>query len=464
MKVDEIQKTVDGIPADELRSFVLSYAIEDERFMRNLMVKYGEPDIKSEISAIKERMREAVREGTSRGFIGWSGCNQICNALDEILDEGFIRLEQRYTRLAYMIGLTVLLKMTDLLSKADTSSGAWDYTIHHALDLIEKACEMANDDSDQKFIFETSCKEARNKVFDGWGEWKFILLRSAARFVTEANVRIMESTLDFLRERDTKGDRYYSDSDDRLTRLEICKYLSDNETYTSKLYENLDIDEVRETLIVNSISTHYFSEGERLCLEKIDAIEDRSNGTPYYWTRLWYAKLYEVYLAKGDCEKQIELARKLLIGEKDTYYYTVLKDLLVAKGDWEREYSSLLEALSAALPHYSFMGILRDEGETDLLMQELQKYPGEVYTFGPFLSAKYPVEVSALYCQEIRKDAEDVSERKGYRRLCKQIMELEKQGGEEDALKLIAELADKYYRRPAMLDELHKVEQKICQK
>ena len=427
------------------------------------MIKYSEPDIKSEISSIKERMRKAVREGTSRGFIGWSGCNHICNALDEISDEGFVRLQQGYVRLAYMIGLTVLLKMTDLLSKADTSSGAWDYTVHHALELIKKACEAADDDSDQKFIFETSCKEARNKVFVGWGVWNFQLLRLAARFATEVNVRKIEDTLDFLHERDAKGDSYYSDSDDRLTRLEICKYLKDSETYTGKLYENLDIDEVRETLIANSISANNFPEGERLCIEKIDTIEDKSDRMPYHWTRGWYAKLYEVYLAKGDNEKQIDLARKLLICEKDMHYYSVLKDLLLAKGDWEYGYSSLLEELSAALPPYSFMEILRDEGETDLLMQELQKYPEEVYTFGPVLSDKYPGKVFALYCQEIRKDAEKVSERKGYRRLCKQILEMGKQGGKEDALKLIAELAARHYRRPAMLDELRKVEQKICQ-
>ena len=460
--MDGIQKAVDSISADELRSFVLSYALEDERFKRNLMVKYSEPDIKSEISSIKERMRKAVREGTSRGFIGWSGCNHICNALDEISDEGFVRLRQGYIRLAYMIGLTVLLKMTDMLSKADTSSGAWEYTIHHALELIEKTCEAANDDSDQKLIFETSCKEARNKVFVGWGGWNFLLLRFAAQFATEESVRKIEDTLDFLHERDAKGDSYYSDSDDRLTRLEICKYLSDSETYTSKLYENIDIDEVRRTLIDNSISAHNYSEGERLCIEKIDAIEDKSNNMPYHWTRGWYAKLYEVYKEKGDYEKQICLARKLLIGEKDTHYYTILKDLLEVKSDWEREYTSLLEELIAALPPYSFMGILRDEDEADLLMQELQKYPGEVYTFGPFLSDKYPGKVFALYCQEIQKDAEKVTERKGYRRLCKQIIELQKLGGKEDALKLIAELADRYCRRPAMIDELRKAEQKVC--
>lgn len=427
------------------------------------MIKYSEPDIKSEISAIKERMREAVREGTSRGFIGWSGCNHICNALDEISDEGFVRLHQGHIRLAYMTGLTVLLKMTDLLSKADTSSGAWDYTIYHALELIEKACETANDDNDQKFIFETSCKEARNKVFVGWGGWNFLLLRSAARFATEENVSIMEKTLDFLRERDAKDDSYYSDSDDRMARLAICKYLNDNDTYVSRLYDNLDIDEVREILIAYSISANNFSEGERLCIEKIDTIEDRSNRMPYHWSRVWYLKLYDVYLAQGDNEKQIDLARKLLIGEKDTHYYKILKDLLVAEGDWGREYSSLLEALSAALPPYSFMGILRDEGETDLLMQELHKHPGEVYTFGPFLSDKYPGNIFALYCQEIQKDAEDVSERKGYRRLCKQIIELGKQGGKEEAFKLIAELANRYCRRPAMLDELQKAKQKIYQ-
>jgi len=199
-----------------------------------------------------------------------------------------------------------------------------------------------------------------------------------------------------------------------------------------------------------------------LCIEKIDAIEDKSNRMPYHWTRAWYAKLYEVYKEKGDYEKQICLARKLLIGEKDTHYYTILKDLLEAKSDWEREYTSLLEELIAALPPYSFMGILRDEGEADLLMQELQKYPGEVYTFGPFLSDKYPGKVFDLYCQEILKDAEKVSERKGYRRLCKQIIELQKLGGKEDALKLIAELADRYCRRPAMIDELRKAEQKVC--
>ena len=132
-----------------------------------------------------------------------------------------------------------------------------------------------------------------------------------------------------------------------------------------------------------------------------------------------------------------------MIGEKDTHYYTALKDLLVAKGDWEREYSSLLEALSVALAPHWFMGILRDEGETDLLMQELQKYPREIFTFGPFLSDKYPDKVFDLYCREIRKDAEGVTERKGYRRICKQIVELGRQGGKEDVCMVRC-----FYRNP----------------
>jgi len=298
-------------------------------------------------------------------------------------------------------------------------------------------------------------------VFADFGEWNFIMLRSAARFVSNENVQTIMDTLDFIKTRDSKESNYYSDSDDRLTRLEICKFTEGDEEYSKKLYENIDIDEVREILIAKALENNDYHESERLCLEKIASIEQKQNYSVYHWSRNWYTKLFEIYSSADDKEKQMELARKLLLDKRDTHYYEILKELIIKNGKWEKEYPIILEVLSKTLSANSFMCILQDENETELLLEQLLKQPQEVYNFGEKLVTKYPEKIYDLYSQIIREEAEEAGERKSYRKVCKRILELNKLGGVENARLLVNEFLEKYYRRPAMIDELQKIENRL---
>lgn len=73
------------------------------------------------------------------------------------------------------------------------------------------------------------------------------------------------------------------------------------------------------------------------------------------------------------------------------------------------------------------------------------------------LAAQYREEVYRLCTAVIRKESEQVGNRRGYRALCGLIKSLAGFGGRAEVKEIIAELRQRYPRRPALLDELGRV-------
>lgn len=95
----------------------------------------------------------------------------------------------------------------------------------------------------------------------------------------------------------------------------------------------------------------------------------------------WQYLLYEIYRDGGQQKKQICQARKLaLLGNRD--FYQTAKELLTKSGRWQEEYPGFLVELKAARPAYEYMEILKLEGETALLMEQMRLYPETVFQYG----------------------------------------------------------------------------------
>lgn len=451
----DISTVLDSIEHDQLITFIVEYAKSDEKFLNELYVTFGEPDFGAEMEGIKVRIADVIRQGTRSGFIDYRGCDYICNEMDQILEQAQKRLNQGHPVIAFGIAMQICLKGYWLASRADSSSGSLTITINSSLEMIDKASANAIAEADRKFIYEKCCKEAKNKVFEGWNEGNYAFLRSCARFVTKRNAKKIFDTLDYLAEK-LRTDSFSYTTDDKLTRLEICKHLDGEDEYERQIKINLDIKEVRRIAVDRALANNNYAYAETLCLEYINTAT-----SGYHWMREWFDTLFDIYVRTDNKTRQEEVASRLLFTAHDEKYYDILKSLLIGRGVWEAEYSNILYQCATNLAPTEYMRVLQKEGEKRLLLKEVSLIPTNVLTYGSYLADEYPPETYALFREVITTQAAEATDRNKYGRVCANLQKFYDAGGIDETLNLIEDLRSKYKRRLAMIDELNKLEKKL---
>ena len=102
-----------------------------------------------------------------------------------------------------------------------------------------------------------------------------------------------------------------------------------------------------------------------------------------------------------------------------------------------------------------------DENEKKRLLEDVMENPYDLFYYGKYLVKEYPEQVYKLCYMEIRERCAQAKDRREYKKVTKQIAQLIKWKGNDTAKSLIEELKQTYSRRPALLDELEKVEKKL---
>ncbi len=416
---------------------------------------------KAELAAVRARISIAKRRGRHRGFIDYHGCISVCQEFIDIIEYAGKVEERGEFVLAYSIVALVLINSAKLASSADDSAGGITDTqcyVKEALDKICSSVEYGSDDAEQ--IFLQALKDSQNKAFDGWDDFVYDLLQPIARLATAKNSAKLYAILDGLDEKlsRARGYRWYLEND-RLVRLAAITAVDGEQAAEDFIAENLKYDSIRRVAVRKAVDKGDFARAEKLCLDKVN-----SSDWEYRLLRQWYDELFEIYIQTADSEKQTDLARELLIHERDAKYYPVLKRLLTKKGVWDREYPALLRQLSESLYYGDYLKILSQEGEKRLLLEEIRKHPSSVFDYGKQLSAEFSTETYALCLDEIRSRAAAADTRIKYRKVCGLIKKLFMLGGIAEADGIIAELRDKNPRRPALLDELDTLELKLSKK
>lgn len=272
----------------------------------------------------------------------------------------------------------------------------------------------------------------------------------------EAFFHLLDRLSDRLWESFQDTPRYGYEEEDKITRHSIIRSARGAENARTYLEQNLEVDELRVILVREDMVRGDYAHAEFLCQKRLEKEREKPWPRPSQWQYL----LYEIYQDGGQREKQICQARKLaLLGDQD--FYQTVKELLTKSGRWQEEYPGFLAELKAARPAYEYMEILKLEGETALLMEQVRLYPETVFQYGDMLGQPYGKEIFDLCAFVIRERAEQPGNRKKYQKLCSLIKSLAGFGGHTEAQALIAELQQIYPRRPALLDELMQIEQAL---
>lgn len=416
---------------------------------------------KAGLSNLRARIANVKRHGTRRGFIDYYGCMSVCNELSAILDEAMADAQRGEYTYAYAVASIVLINCGRLAGSADDSAGGITDVRNDVRRVLEQVCTSVQPGSEAAaYIFTQALKDSQNKVFDGWDEFSYDLLLPAACLTTAENTDKLYTVLDALHTKLSAGEfgTWHLECD-ALVRLSAVRAVEGETAADAFVAAHLQYDEIRRIAIRSAMERVDYPVAEKLCHEKID-----STDLDYYWTREWYGMLFETYAQAGNLEKQTALAEELLVLQKDTSYYAILKRLLSEKNLWAEKYPALLEQLSKNLPAHLYLTILSEEGETQRLLEVLKAYPSQVFTYGKQVSAAFPDETYALCLDEIRSQAAEANCRPQYKNVCSSIKKLFAFGGTQEAVAVIEELKARYPRRPAMQDELNALAARLAKK
>ena len=95
------------------------------------------------------------------------------------------------------------------------------------------------------------------------------------------------------------------------------------------------------------------------------------------------------------------------------------------------------------------------------LLEAVTENPYNLFYYAQFLVMDYPNEIYELCANYIREQCAQATDRRLYKKVCKDLLQLIKWKGNATAKLLVDEFKATYPRRSALLDELQKVERKL---
>lgn len=404
------------------------------------------PNMQS-LTVTKSELKKLIRSNSDRGFLPYSACNRVCDAMIMIL-ENSKRLDDH--KMSFDTHLFVLVEVLKLIAHADTSSGAVSDVVRCCLDGIEAFSKSAPDDK-IRVMFNEVIKAVKNKVFKEWGEYGYQLLRSTTSLVQDhKQAEIIYSLFPILGT--MYGGKEYPDrfiiEQDIIERLDGA---AEAEQYRTA---HIHIPEIRMMVVERAMVARQYTEAEKLCLEALQV--DKTYGKPSNWA--YY--LERIYAELGYKEKQIEMVQ-LILRRGDRTYYSRLKALYESDGIWERHKELVLRELSEAYLSHVYAALLSEEGELARLLGVVQANPMYIEYYGKQLANGFPTETYPIYEAHIIDEAAAATDRRKYKGVCKLIKNYYGAGAKVEARNMIQRLMEKYPRRAAMVDELVSLEKKL---
>ncbi len=410
------------------------------------------------MTIIKNIIGTSIKRNTIGGYIGWSNCDNICMDIHHCLDMCEEPLEAEEYLVVLEVATYILVSGIKLASGADSSSGMLTDVIIRTYGLIDR-CTKDISKQDKKIrdaALGVIIKESKKKAFYGWTDWRYDLLKCGICLCDEKSAKKLEKTLDgFLAVIEEDHFHEYYKQEDMIVRYLLHRHLSGKEETRDELYEHIHVNELRILAMKDAIEDGNFKEAEKLCMEKSELDNDRRyrRNDPNDWNNL----LFDIYVAAGDTDKQIEQAKKLLLfGNED--FWKILKQTYQKAGIWKEKYTELLDELKNSKKSLCYRSVLIAENEKERLLEDVTDNPHDLFYYGEYLVKDYPEEIYSLCYKVIMDNCAQARNRREYKKVTKEILQLIKWKGKDTARKLVDELKQTYSRKPALIDELEMVE------
>lgn len=441
---------------EDLVSIILHFANSHEEIENQLKLRYASAE--DEITTAKALIREYIKGAKSQGFISWNRMTEAMQGAYMVLENAEKKIERGHYVQSVKLALEIMPPVVSMTQYADDSGGEITYVTSWTMKVINSAIENGMDvlaSNEQKEIFQAVMKEAKNKRYDGWDDWRFDLLEAIIPFGKDPKLRsTMEIELDKLLIKLPEDEWSWKHTSESIKELQL-KLLEVSNAEPSMIEafieENLQYSKFRETAIERALDRGDFEKAERLCLEG-----EQKDSAYAGLIHKWKDYRYQVFEKLGDLDRQRSLAFELVTKYNEYKDYQRIKNLYSTE-EWKDVFEQLLAELGKGHNRGLYLMIITEERLEGRILEYAKANTSRIVDLYPYLIENHLSEVNTLFVKMIMRDAEVASDRKKYKAVCKNIKQYKKACGETNSRKLIEELMNKYPRRPAFLDELQKI-------
>ncbi|KOF10570.1 hypothetical protein AC739_09520 [Planococcus glaciei] len=421
-----------------------------------LAEKFSETAEMDEAKACR-MIRKSAKRASRSGFIEWDRTDQAIEGALEVQDYLDTLDPAQDGERIIRLSLIIVHECSEMLEKADDSSGIIGTVIGESLGKIGEVMEQ--------------WPESLNRVvFDRILDLFYpAILFHLKQDMTDVPASLVGSLMEWS-DRGNYGTEIYSFIEKvissealqnkshryeaeqfRLFQLMILQQRGDQAAVESFYQTHRAYPYIRKAEVEQAMEAGEFEQAIRLCKES-ELVDSDLAGL----VRDWKKKRFEAYSKLGWTKHQIALAYELAASGEQNYYIELKK--LVEADEWQKTVASLLKDLKKLRWSTDlYVTILVEEKMTEELLEYCRANLHTIETLYPHLLADYPLEVNELFTSYIYQLVAPTSDRKKYQEACRKIKIYKKALGKEAAAVLIDELKFMYPKRKALLDELSKI-------
>jgi len=225
------------------------------------------------------------------------------------------------------------------------------------------------------------------------------------------------------------------------------------------LGRHLDCTSLRERAITRALQHKDYTSAGKLAL---DGIEQDKVRKFLGLVSMWEGHLLKIAEAQKNRVEVKKYALKLFLDSGDFSFYGRYKSCFTSE-EWPREAKKIIDRIRRSEDSRKYWSILpqiyiREERWRDLMdfVREANS-PGALEEFTGDLAPHFPEELAEVYERVIVEKLAPPVGRGKYQYLCRFLRRFQKMGHKDRVTKLVAELSEKYFNRPAMIEELRSV-------
>jgi len=441
----KIRELLEPLERSALIDALVDLATTSDETANYLEVRFGKRDEREDLDMLSSRIDNALEYAvSSKRLDSWGHMHIDTSDIFREIEE---REKQGLIRLAFSELELLLMRLYDYYEYQEECE--LEDEIRLCVEHMVRIAASATNPGDKDFFFDRCIAICTSSTADDYGsDSGHELMKLAMDLITPSNRGRFDSAMVEL-EKGWGKEKY------KLIRLESIRRHDGDDAANVYIYGNLVQNAFREIAYRNAISKKDFDEAARLCL-----LEQEPKAAYRGYISPWLYNLLEVYELSMDTAKQIDTAKSILM-KGDFKTYEKLKGLLISESKWEIEYTALLKECAEQMHFETYMQLLRTEGEKALLLEQIQKHPEMIFSYGNAIAASYPEEVKNTFIEQINKESNRANDRKGYQSVCRRLTIFAEAGYVEAAKVLIAEYKANYRNRPAFTDELSKLLKRI---
>ena len=463
--VNDIESLLSELDKQQLCDFIRVECANDRHFQqRFLSVGIGilSPP---KLSDYHTRIMDVIEDfGDRHGYVEYSKTFRLNRAICQIIDEADVAIQNYQWDVAQTILDSIATSGEYILCCGDDSAGELGDILHYC---FQKWHELSSDEllpeGKKSELFELSLTHFAEGClieYDWWWDW----IRMAIQLADdeEKQERIIQELDKVI---NIKGDEWgvnYNRQVAQQHKLEIMSRRGTPEDQLKFMYENVVNPDFRKRLLKMAWDRGDYKEVLRLAVD--GAIHDSDYAGLVNDWRKWELK---VYRQVQDFAGSLRLYQYFFFNGgrfgEEAYsmenMYSQMKSI-VPKEEWKDFVVTLLKEAASIRSYFRMLFIYSQEKMWDKYMDYLRKSP-EINEFDEApedVWELYKDELVQLYAACVRSFFKRASSRNAYCEGVSLLRKLINYGGRIEVDKIIKEQKNRTPRRPALIDELSKLE------